>query len=67
LVLTATICTAPELCAPDGKAAVETAIMRVFEGMHTTSGTAYCWGENRYGALGDGTGINRTAPTPVLW
>lgn len=67
LVLTATICTAPELCAQDGKAAVETAIMRVFEGMHTTSGTAYCWGENRYGALGDGTGINRTTPTPVLW
>ncbi|HIC52346.1 MAG TPA: hypothetical protein EYO97_00810, partial [Gemmatimonadetes bacterium] len=32
----------------------------------TTSGTAYCWGENRY-ALGDGTGINRTTPTPVLW
>ena len=37
LVLTATICTAPELCAQDGKAAVETAIMRVFEGMHTAN------------------------------
>ena len=36
-----------------------------------TSGTAYCWGYNQYGQVGDGasgdggTGANRAAPVPV--
>ena len=29
------------------------------------SGTAYCWGRNQYGQLGDGTTTNRVVPTPV--
>lgn len=28
-------------------------------------GIAYCWGRNRRGALGDGTGVSRTEPAPV--
>ena len=31
----------------------------------TTSGDAYCWGDNSYGELGDGT-IDTTRTTPVL-
>jgi alpha-tubulin suppressor-like RCC1 family protein len=32
----------------------------------TTSDLAYCWGYNNFfGALGDGTLINRRRPTPV--
>ena len=29
-------------------------------------GTAYCWGENTYGQLGDGTNVDRSLPTAVL-
>ena len=29
-------------------------------------GSAVCWGNNRYGQLGDGTVIDRQTPTPVL-
>jgi alpha-tubulin suppressor-like RCC1 family protein len=32
----------------------------------TTSGQAYCWGDNGFGKLGDGTFSQRTAPTPVV-
>lgn len=32
----------------------------------TAAGVAYCWGENRYGELGDGTTITRQRPTRVL-
>jgi alpha-tubulin suppressor-like RCC1 family protein len=32
----------------------------------TTDGTAYCWGENGHGNLGDGTTTNRTNPTLVM-
>jgi alpha-tubulin suppressor-like RCC1 family protein len=31
----------------------------------TTSGTAYCWGSNYQGQLGDGAGANVNAPVPV--
>jgi alpha-tubulin suppressor-like RCC1 family protein len=31
----------------------------------TAGGAAYCWGYNGYAELGDGTTINRLAPTPV--
>ncbi len=30
-----------------------------------TDGTAWCWGNNQYGRLGDGTTTNRSAPTQV--
>lgn len=32
----------------------------------TTGGAAYCWGNNTYGQLGDGTTEARTTPTPVV-
>jgi len=32
----------------------------------TTDGTAYCWGFNLFGQLGDGTTADRPLPTPVL-
>lgn len=31
----------------------------------TTGDLAYCWGDNRSGALGDGTVTNRSSPVPV--
>src|SRR3989441_6972352 len=31
----------------------------------TTAGTAYCWGDNTYGELGDGTRTDRTSPAAV--
>jgi len=30
-----------------------------------TDERAYCWGENRFGQLGDGTNVTRSNPTPV--
>jgi alpha-tubulin suppressor-like RCC1 family protein len=39
-------------------------------GWHTCGVTAtdeiYCWGDNTYGQLGDGTRTSRTTPTPVV-
>ncbi|MCL2825217.1 MAG: RCC1 repeat-containing protein, partial [Polyangiaceae bacterium] len=32
----------------------------------TKSSAVYCWGDNRYGAVGDGSRVNRIAPTPVI-
>lgn len=32
----------------------------------TAAGTAYCWGLNIDGAVGDGTTTDRTSPTPVI-
>ena len=31
----------------------------------TTSGNAYCWGDNSSGQLGDGTSSGRVSPAPV--
>jgi alpha-tubulin suppressor-like RCC1 family protein len=31
----------------------------------TTSNQAYCWGDNTFGPLGDGTTTGRLVPTPV--
>ena len=33
----------------------------------TTSGAAYCWGQNEVGQLGDGTTIQRLVPAPVAF
>jgi alpha-tubulin suppressor-like RCC1 family protein len=30
-----------------------------------STGQAYCWGDNQFGQLGDGTTVNRLTPTPV--
>jgi alpha-tubulin suppressor-like RCC1 family protein len=32
----------------------------------TEVGSAYCWGDNTYGQLGDGSTTNRLSPVPVL-
>jgi len=31
----------------------------------TAGGQAWCWGDNTYGQVGDGTRVQRTVPTPV--
>jgi len=31
-----------------------------------TDGSISCWGDNRFGQLGDGTGVDRSRPTPVV-
>jgi alpha-tubulin suppressor-like RCC1 family protein len=31
----------------------------------TPAGAAYCWGENLFGAIGDGSTTNRSSPVPV--
>lgn len=35
-------------------------------GLTWPTGLPYCWGENEYGALGDGTTNDQLVPTPVL-
>ena len=32
----------------------------------TTAGTTYCWGDNEYGSLGDGTTTRRDSPVQVI-
>ena len=36
-------------------------------GVTTGGGSAYCWGENVYGQLGDGTTGSRMDPARVVW
>jgi alpha-tubulin suppressor-like RCC1 family protein len=32
----------------------------------TDSGKTYCWGDNAFGQVGDGSRVERTTPTPIL-
>lgn len=53
------------VAAPAGVTFVEVATGREHSCGLTTAGTAYCWGDNRVGQLGDGTAASRRL-TPVL-
>jgi serine/threonine-protein kinase len=33
----------------------------------STSNVAYCWGDNEYGQLGDGTTVARLTPTRIAF
>ncbi len=69
--------TGPELCAssPCSTRPVPVAGGLRFAGLSasgqvtcgvTLSGTTYCWGDNRYGQLGNGTTINSSEPVQVV-
>ncbi len=52
---------------PEPKQAVEVSAQRRHTCVLTTNGEVECWGLNAYGRLGDGTLVNRNAPSKVVF
>ena len=69
LSLLAGVCTAVQATSPAAAAAASShATLIAAGGAHSCmiqSGTAYCWGSNSNGQLGDGSTISSTSPVPV--
>ncbi len=55
----------PGLVSGLASGAVSVAVGSHFSCARTGSGAVYCWGDNNWGQIGDGTYYNRSAPTPV--
>lgn len=52
---------------PEPKQALEVSAQRRHTCVLTTNGEVECWGLNAFGRLGDGTTVNRSAPSKVVF